>query len=122
MNAPATQRRDSAARAVTLSGLAIAVSAVLGAHVVMGAPADRHAPATAKLIAAVPAPMFDTGGLLIITGAAVMLVAWLQRQGLRSIVRNPRLIPIRMHPARADRAAQLRKQSITHHIGGLHGP
>ena len=122
MDASRTSRKDAAARVIALSGLTLAVSAVLGAHSVLGAPADRHAPATTRLVAAVSTPMFDSGGLLVITGAAVLLIAWMQKQGLRSLARNRQLMPIRMRSIRVDRPEQARKQSISHHIGGLHGP
>ncbi|MBI5763262.1 MAG: hypothetical protein HZA51_07040 [Planctomycetes bacterium] len=122
MDTPRTNRKDAAARAITLSGLALAVSAVLGANSVLGAPADRHAPTATRLVAAVSTSMFDSGGLLVISGAAVLLIAWMQRQGLRSMVRIRQPMPIRVRAIRMDRTEQVRKQSISHHIGGLHGP
>lgn len=115
---------DAATRAAALSGVVIAMAAVLGAQMAMFAPhrAHRSAEVAQRSLVTSANPIYDTSGIFVVAGASVIVLTWLHRQSSRAVLAIcPPSILRSAHPTPV-LPFQPRKASISQHVGGLYGP
>ena len=122
VNKPANH--DLSSRAHVVSGIAIALAAMIGvqAAIPSGGLTRRASSEGLKTVATGFNPIYESSGIVALAGASVLVVAWLHRQSLRCplAARLPRLHSV-ARPG-ANHQPRARKFSTSYHCGGLYGP
>jgi len=126
-------KRDSRAsshalgKASSLSGVLVALAALLGIELAMAGAANFHrhgrvsaAPGVRTL--AVAPPILEARSLLILSAAALILLLITRAYRNRAFDVSADPVPALLSPRYERRNPQSRKASIAYHTGGLYGP
>lgn len=123
MRSELPQRADACIKRSILSGIVLALAAIIGVEAAMPAPfAGRRNAAEGTRFVVASHPAFELGGIVAVAGASVLVMAWLHRQSLRSPVLARRPITFRATRPQSGSHVELRAASISYQSGGLYGP
>jgi hypothetical protein len=116
-------RIDSPLKTGVFSGICLAAAAIVGLQAVVPAvPAIRRAaPEVIRAASVAGNSAFDLGGIVAMAGASVLVMAWLHRQSLRSLVLARRPAFRAIEPQTGSHI-QRRSAVFSFRSGGLYGP
>ena len=124
MQANKPANHELAGRARVVSGVTLALAAMIGVHAAIpsGGLTRRSPTEGLKTVATGINPIYESSGIIALAGASVLVVAWLHRQSLRCplAARLPRLHSV-ARPS-ANHQLRARKFLTSYHCGGLYGP